>query len=718
MPRERDNFMKDSEIISLINKGDLDAIDENIKTENLDITKALIVAVHLNNSSVVTHLLDQKNPLIQKNILEKALIKAVERGHADMVSLLLTHSISPNTTDEGGDNLIRIALNNHHEKIVELLLNQGADPNQGAPLLFAVQSGLTSSVLVLLEHHANPNVTNKGNSTPLALALETDNLQMIEPLLENGANVNTCDFYGERPIDIARDSGIATSVELLEKYKKNTKMPKMDPDLERFFQACNLVKKAGHVLGMSTTIEVRKPNSQDMTNIKTELNVTASSISFLHEFLQEYTSNLQNDTTAYRHFKEISDAFQLEHAMLLYNGTTTTEQLFKRYSGTETERPRVITIPTGWSGHDTALALYSNKLVYCNRGMGKGDTEGGTLVHELNPEVQSKITAELIMNLIPRGKKRPSMKEMMDKINVLRTDTTPTVLPSKNQKYGTCTFVNAKSSIEGILYILRKEELITELKKKREQMLPDVIIESSIEVTDEISADLAAKKYARKQYKKFTDEIRNIEIHKLIKLANENNETAELAFAILEKYLIQHHGQSKHELTHNRMDKMQSEFLKALLILNELTPELRRKMIIHLEERGIELLKIAILQNAPTAVALLLNNGANPNFLGVINDTPLIYASFFGYSDIVKMLLDHGANPYIPDNNGCTAESIARQHVRSSILELFKKTNQIRQPADTQLPLLFNKAERAQEKTNIPEPNSPKPKTSPRKKNP
>src|SRR2546423_7614416 len=44
------------------------------------------------------------------------------------------------------------------------------------------------------------------------------------------------------------------------------------------------------------------------------------------------------------------------------------------------------------------------------------------------------------------------------------------------------------------------------------------------------------------------------------------------------------------------------------------------------------------------AVLALLNNGANANVAGGHGETPLIMAAGYGHTDIVRILLEHGAN--------------------------------------------------------------------------
>ncbi|MFL6352627.1 MAG: ankyrin repeat domain-containing protein [Bryobacteraceae bacterium] len=52
----------------------------------------------------------------------------------------------------------------------------------------------------------------------------------------------------------------------------------------------------------------------------------------------------------------------------------------------------------------------------------------------------------------------------------------------------------------------------------------------------------------------------------------------------------------------------------------------------------------AIHKDQPRSVLALLNNGANVNLPGGHGETPLMMAAGYGYTGIVRILLDHGAN--------------------------------------------------------------------------
>ena len=71
----------------------------------------------------------------------------------------------------------------------------------------------------------------------------------------------------------------------------------------------------------------------------------------------------------------------------------------------------------------------------------------------------------------------------------------------------------------------------------------------------------------------------------------------------------------------------------------------------------------AIHKAQPASTAALLDAGANPNGTDSDGTTPLMMAAGYGYTDIVKLLLAHGADPRVATRDGITALDLARSGV-------------------------------------------------------
>ncbi|RUM60358.1 MAG: hypothetical protein DSY53_00845 [Persephonella sp.] len=72
-------------------------------------------------------------------------------------------------------------------------------------------------------------------------------------------------------------------------------------------------------------------------------------------------------------------------------------------------------------------------------------------------------------------------------------------------------------------------------------------------------------------------------------------------------------------------------------------------------------------------VKLAIAKGANLNAKDDKGSTALHWAVYYGYKDIVRLLIMQGANPYITDNYGLTPIDVARFNQKTEILKIFKE---------------------------------------------
>lgn len=148
-----------------------------------------------------------------------SLYLASARGDCDMVSLLLSAGVSPRFTRfPTKDTPLAAALRGHHDRVAQLLLRYGADPNLSLPegqssFHLAVATGCSATVKELLASGANPNapfippvspafirlvrpgtmrwiLKEDRNVTPLMVAADAGDIQTARCLLRAGAKMN------------------------------------------------------------------------------------------------------------------------------------------------------------------------------------------------------------------------------------------------------------------------------------------------------------------------------------------------------------------------------------------------------------------------------------------------------------------------------------------------------------------------------------------------
>ena len=130
-------------------------------------------------------------------------------------------------------------------ELVTLLLEAGANPNDGQGLYNSMFSGGTHWIELLIEHGLKQgdliNWSERDGVTTLdyllAHAAKKDMIDRVELLLKNGADPNCIDWYEKRPCyELALSSGNTRVVELLTEYGAE-KIEPASPE-QRFYNAC------------------------------------------------------------------------------------------------------------------------------------------------------------------------------------------------------------------------------------------------------------------------------------------------------------------------------------------------------------------------------------------------------------------------------------------------------------------------------------------------
>jgi len=158
---------------------------------------------------------------------ESPLHIAAFNGRLDMVKNLLKCGALIELQDEQGRTpLMRATYHAKSIKVVEFLLDQGANPkiseNRGyTPLHGAALMGNFDALKILLSFGADIGVSSENGLTPLHSAALGDAPTVIRYLLGKGGNIEACTSYGRTPLHYAAGSGNINAIRALISFGAN-----------------------------------------------------------------------------------------------------------------------------------------------------------------------------------------------------------------------------------------------------------------------------------------------------------------------------------------------------------------------------------------------------------------------------------------------------------------------------------------------------------------
>ncbi len=146
----------------------------------------------------------------QDDVGHTALDMAASRGSKRLVGLLLQKGANPN--QEKGtkkSEALTKAIENNSREVFEMLLTAGAKPGSSHDISPAIQTaaiyGRDFYVAQLLKAGADPNTTDRDGMPTIICAVRGKSLQVLRRLIEAGALVNSRNSQGETALDIARE---------------------------------------------------------------------------------------------------------------------------------------------------------------------------------------------------------------------------------------------------------------------------------------------------------------------------------------------------------------------------------------------------------------------------------------------------------------------------------------------------------------------------------
>jgi uncharacterized protein len=163
-----------------------------------------------------------------------SLFNACEGNNIACAKLLLKYKVNVNKINYNVSSKTALCLaiiKGLSMQFIELLLENGADPNIGNAIILACREKSLQTIKLLIEHNINVN-KYCGNKTILHFSAETNNLELCKLILSKGADPNIKNSYGLTALEIAynRHKNVEMLQLLAEKTSRNI-VPKYDFNL-------------------------------------------------------------------------------------------------------------------------------------------------------------------------------------------------------------------------------------------------------------------------------------------------------------------------------------------------------------------------------------------------------------------------------------------------------------------------------------------------------
>ncbi|RXM29339.1 Ankyrin-1 [Acipenser ruthenus] len=219
---------EDTKIIRILMEYDIDIT----AATRLTCETPLHYCARVGNTDVLLEILKNFNTNQLQQAINKhakngwsSLLLAAERGHTEMVRILLQNHARVDVFDEHGKAALHLAAGNGHEEIADILLSHKAFVNAKTklgltPLHLGAQNGYCRLVKLLVETHmASIDALSLTKRTPLHLAALHGQLDVCCSLLNMKADVNATDIHGQTPLHLAAENDHSEVVKLFLKHR-------------------------------------------------------------------------------------------------------------------------------------------------------------------------------------------------------------------------------------------------------------------------------------------------------------------------------------------------------------------------------------------------------------------------------------------------------------------------------------------------------------------
>ena len=151
------------------------------------------------------------------------LLCAAVHGHERVVELLLQHGAEINLQSSDGATALMLAAGQGHERVVDLLIRRGVELNLqnsdgGTTLMAAASQGHERVVELLIRRGAELNLQNSKGGTALMYAASLNHTAVVRRLLRAGADVAARAENNMTALQAAKEKGHAECVRVIEEH--------------------------------------------------------------------------------------------------------------------------------------------------------------------------------------------------------------------------------------------------------------------------------------------------------------------------------------------------------------------------------------------------------------------------------------------------------------------------------------------------------------------
>jgi ankyrin repeat protein len=154
-----------------------------------------------------------------------ALWNAFNSQNFELVETLLELGANANLRNQSGFRLISLATKSHDARIINMLLQYGADPDKrndndtkSSAVFEALSCNFIDSLMSLLDFGGNINSVDGRGRSGLTIAIERKRTEVLELLLQSGANPSAVDSDGRTPLHWATEARNYEACKVLLEY--------------------------------------------------------------------------------------------------------------------------------------------------------------------------------------------------------------------------------------------------------------------------------------------------------------------------------------------------------------------------------------------------------------------------------------------------------------------------------------------------------------------